>query len=115
MKTLTISRERPALKFHAWLARTPWQRLRGLIARKPLQAHEGLLLVRCNSVHTFGMRASIDLAFLDRDRRVIKCVSNLRPFRFAGALRARYTLELPAGTLARTALAPGQVLQWQEE
>ena len=115
MKTLTVSRERPALEFRAWLARTPWQRLRGLLARKPLQAHEGLLLVRCNSVHTVGMRVPIDLIFLDRDRRVIKCVSNLRPFRFAGAFGARYTLELRAGTRARTALAPGQVLRWQED
>ena len=45
-------------------------RLKGLLGRT---SHEGvLLLVPCNDIHTFGMRRSIDVAFVDSDGAVLE-------------------------------------------
>lgn len=114
MKIVAVRREVPALVLHAWMASTLLQRFRGLIARAPLKPNEGLLLVPCRSIHTFGMRTPLDIVFLDRHRRIVKCVSGLQPLRVAAALSARYTLELSVGTVARASLAIGQVLHWAE-
>lgn len=87
-----------------------WERLRGLLGRPPLRADEGLLLVPCASVHTFGMTRPIDVVYLDRDWRILRIVAGLRPGRVSWTWRAVATLELAAGAAA--ALMPGQVLHW---
>jgi uncharacterized membrane protein (UPF0127 family) len=50
------------------------ERARGLMGRGALAPHEGLLLRRCRSVHTFGMRFAIDAILLDRQDRVLAIV-----------------------------------------
>lgn len=82
-------------------ARGFWARLGGLLAREPLQAHEALYLAPCNSVHTFFMRYSIDVAFLDESGRVMKLVSDLRPWRITGCLGAHGVIELRSGQSPR--------------
>ncbi len=59
-----------------------------------------MLFERARSVHTFGMRETIDVAFLDAHHRVIR-VSSVPPRRIAFALRARDVLEMPAGADVR--------------
>jgi uncharacterized protein len=92
------------------LADTPWTRLRGLLGRKGLAADEGVLLRPVNAVHTMFMRFPIDVVFLDPAYEVVKIVSEVRPWRFAGARAAKVVLELPAGAAARNRLAPGERL-----
>ena len=75
------------------LAVTPRRRARGLLGR-PVAP---LLLAPARSVHTFGMRAPIDVVFLDAELRVVRATT-LRPRRIAAARRAVAVLELPAGT-----------------
>ncbi len=57
----------------------------------------GLLIPRCSSVHTFGMRFALDLVFLDRDGRPCSLRLGVSPRRFAWDRRASAVLELPAG------------------
>jgi uncharacterized membrane protein (UPF0127 family) len=97
-----------------WLARSAWERMRGLLGRPPLAADEGMLITRCGSVHTFGMRYALDLAFIDRDDRICKLVSALHPGRMAGSRSAVSTLELAVGTLAATGLKAGDHVTWKE-
>ena len=66
----------------AKVARTLFERIRGLIGVKNLPPGEGLLILRCNSIHTFFMSFPIDAVFLDRSDRVVKVVRNIRPWRF---------------------------------
>ncbi len=51
------------------VAVTLLSRLLGLAWMRPGRAGEGLLIPRCRSVHTFGMRFAVDLAFLDSPGR----------------------------------------------
>ena len=75
------------------------QRAKGLIGRSSLPPGEGLLIERCNAIHTFFMKFPIDAIFLDRRGRVVKTVRNIRPWRFLvwGGWRAVKVLEVAAG------------------
>jgi uncharacterized protein len=68
-----------------------------LLARE--RAGAGLLLPRCRSVHTFGMRFRLDLLFLDADHRVIEIRRDVPPCRIARCRASAAVLELPAPAL----------------
>ena len=83
------------LGFRAKVARTFPERARGLIGTKELAPGEGLLIEKCNAIHTFFMKYPIDATFLDRDGRVVKVVRRIRPWRLLvwGGWRAVKVLE----------------------
>jgi uncharacterized membrane protein (UPF0127 family) len=87
-----------------------FSRFIGLLGRRALAEHEGLLLHPASSIHTFFMRFPIDVVFVGPDGAVRKVVRNLRPWRITGSRGSRAVLELPAGTCARLALGPGDRL-----
>lgn len=70
-------------------------RLLGLALLSRERAGPGLLIPRCRSVHTFGMRFALDVVFLDDGGEEIRR-ARVGPCRFARERRARATLELPA-------------------
>ena len=73
-------------------------RARGLLGRTSLEAGEGLWLLPCRQVHTWFMRMSIDVLFLDRELMVLGVCRNLGPYRLSPLFwRARSVLELGAG------------------
>ncbi|HVT95614.1 MAG TPA: DUF192 domain-containing protein [Bryobacteraceae bacterium] len=89
------------------------ERRKGLLGRDCLEPGSGLLIVPCESVHSFGMRFPIDVVYLDRNRKVRKVRENMVPRRFSADLLAHSVLELPAGTIRRTHTQPGDQLEIQ--
>lgn len=80
-------------------------RLIGLLSRKSLPDTEGLLLVPCASIHTFGMRFSIDVIFLDRENKVLGHADEVIPNRIRNAPRGTHkVLELAQGNRIRTGI-----------
>ena len=114
MRVIAVYREGALLYGRVGHARGFWARLRGLLGRSGLSVGEGLLLTPCGQVHTLGMRFSLDVVFLDRAGRVLKCVEGLRPNRFAAAAGARHVLEVAAGSVARCGIRVGDLLAWRE-
>jgi uncharacterized protein len=92
------------------LADTALARMRGLLGRRELPSGEGILLKPASSVHMAFMRFPIDAVFLDRDLRVMKFASDLRPWRAAGSRGAKAVLEIPAGEAGRRGLTVGDRL-----
>ncbi len=91
-----------------------WSRLLGLVGRRRFGSEDGLALSPVGSVHTFFMRSSIDVVFLDRDGTVLGMRRSLPPWRLAsGGTRACQTLELPGGTIDRLKLQPGDHLEFE--
>ena len=80
----------------AEVARTFLQRARGLIGRRALAAGTGMLILKCNCIHTCFMRFPIDAVFLDGEDRVVKTVRDIPPWRLMvwGGWRAKKVLEL---------------------
>jgi uncharacterized protein len=79
------------------IAATRASRLLGLALLDRGKAGPGLLIPRCRSVHTFGMRFPLRLVFLDEAARPISVWRRVPPRRFALDRRARAVLELPVG------------------
>ena len=96
------------------VADTGPKRNKGLLGRNGLEAGGGLLIVPCESVHTFFMRFPIDLVYLDRKMRVKKVRSNVRPWRLSACLSAHSVLELAPGTVVKTGVRAGDVLEFLE-
>jgi uncharacterized protein len=74
------------------VARSPLRRLLGLALRGRPPGY-ALLLPRCRSVHTFGMRFPLDLVWLDRDGRPVRVDEAVPPWRVRSCRRAVAVLE----------------------
>jgi uncharacterized protein len=84
-------------------------RRRGLLGRTGLD-DAALVIAPCNAVHTFFMRFPIDVVFVDRSGRVLGIAASVPAWRMTASLRAFATIELAAGTAARTGTATGHIL-----
>jgi hypothetical protein len=88
------------------------KRNKGLLGRKGLAPGGGLWIMPCESVHTFGMKFSIDLVYLDKKLRIRKVRSSVPPWRVSACLSAHSVLELPAGTIRETQTSAGDTLEF---
>ena len=70
-------------------------RLRGLALRSEPPGF-ALLIPRCRSVHTFGMRFALDLLWLDRDGRVVRADRAVPPRRVVSCRGADAVVEVPS-------------------
>jgi uncharacterized protein len=80
-------------------------RTRGLLGRDGI---DGLLMLTpCGNVHTFRMRFTIDVAYLDKKFNVI-AVRTMKPGRLGlPRLRSRHVLESKAGAMEEWGVRPG--------
>jgi uncharacterized protein len=84
-------------------------RLRGLVGR---DSCDGVLVImKAKSVHTFGMRFPIDVAFCDRELTVLATTTMRRARLGRPRLRARCVVEAEAGAFERWQLRPGDHLE----
>jgi uncharacterized protein len=81
--------------FRVLVACTSRERRRGLRGRDGIEPGCGILFPGARSIHTFGMRFPITVAFLDPDHRVIQA-RGVVPGRLVWNLRARHVMELGA-------------------
>ncbi len=98
----------------AALADTAAARRTGLLGTDAVEG--ALWITRCPSVHMMGMRYPIDVAVVDADGVVLK-VATLRPW-IGGTrprLRARATIEAPAGALATWGVRVGSRLAYADD
>jgi len=109
---LAISRDGQILFTRVRHARQFFSRLRGLLLTQPMQPEDGLLLSPCSQIHTIGMAYPIDILFLDQAGRVLRCVSEVGPYRAKSSPGAAHTLEVAAGRIRHLHLRPGQLLTW---
>lgn len=80
------------------VANSFWTRFMGLMGRAQLEASEGLLLMKTNSIHTCFMRFPIDVIYLDQDYTVLH-VQTVAPWRVGALVKGtKHVLELAEGT-----------------
>lgn len=82
-------------------------RLLGLAMLDELPSRTALLIPRCRSVHTFGMRFPLDVAFLDEAGRLLRLLATVPPGRICTCRGARAVLEASAGEGERFLAAIG--------
>ena len=93
------------------VADTGLTRIVGLLGERRLPPGDGLLIMPCQGVHTWGMLFPIDIAVLDNDWNVLALRRRMRQFRITRVFwRAAAVLELPQGTLDSTSTVVGDTL-----
>jgi len=86
-------------------AKTFWNKFSGLMLRT---RKYGLLIEKCNSVHTFFMKFNIDVVCIDKDYKIVEVFYGVKPFRFAASLKkTKHILELPSGAFDNTVIKSG--------
>lgn len=82
------------------LAKSFYSRFRGLMGHTEKSFPMGLMIDRCNSIHTCFMRFPLDVYFLDQNNKVVRVVHQLKPWRLSPVVwSACRVLELPAGKI----------------
>ncbi|HPI40310.1 MAG TPA: DUF192 domain-containing protein [Pseudobdellovibrionaceae bacterium] len=93
------------------VAQTFWQRGKGLLGRSSLKSDEGLWIHRCNSIHTFFMKFSIDCVFVDKNLKVKALYRDVSPSRLIPPVwGARSVFELSAGVIDQLQIQLGETL-----
>src|SRR5665647_718739 len=95
-------------------AHTFFRRLKGLMFTKSLPSGFCLHIRPCRSVHTFFMKYTIDILYLDAQYNIIGVEANLKP----GKLGAIYpnsvsVIELPEGTIQQNDIQIGQTVRFE--
>lgn len=63
---------------------------------------DGFLITPCNSIHTFFMRYSLDILFIDKNFKIVKAIYGLAPWRMTWIyFKSRHVLEMKAGTMKK--------------
>ncbi len=78
------------------VAADPLSRLMGLALLDRHRSPEGLLIPRCRSVHTYGMRFPLDLLFLGPELEPLIAVREVGPGHRVRVPDAESVLELPS-------------------
>jgi uncharacterized protein len=103
----------------AWrveMANQFWTRLRGWMGRAGFAEGAALIIKPCNSIHTWFMRAPIDVVFLNKESQVVRMLHAVSPFQVGPIVRGASTVvELPAGTLSASGTQHEDVLAFHFE
>jgi uncharacterized membrane protein (UPF0127 family) len=110
----TISVRIGGAQFRIEVARSEQEKERGLMHRRTLGERSGMIFVYEADEHlTFWMKDTtlpLTLAFLSSEGEILQ-VEELKPLSLkpvTSARAARYALELPAGSLERLGVGPGE-------
>ncbi|MCW3489635.1 DUF192 domain-containing protein [Dethiobacter alkaliphilus] len=93
-------------------ADTFFRRLRGLMLSRTFPADiDALVLSPCNAVHTFFMRYSLDVIFLDSKMKVVHIIWGMKPGKVSPVIKdAHYVVEMAAGSAASSGVCVGDLL-----
>jgi hypothetical protein len=91
-------------------------RLKGLLGRTSLSDDTCMMIVPCNSIHTFGMKFSIDVLFLDEKFKIINILENLKPRKTSPIIRnAKSVVEMQSSIVNKGKWEVGDILQLMDE
>jgi len=92
-----------------------FDRLKGLMFREKLNKGEGLLIIPCNSIHTFFMKFPIDVLFVNKEDKIVASIEKMKPSRISKIYgKAKYVVELPAGTIEKCDISVGDRIIYEK-
>lgn len=96
---------------HLEVADSFWSRSKGLLGRTELQQNSALWIHRCNSIHTFFMKFTIDCVFVDKNLIVKSLNKNIPPWRLVPPVwGASSVIELSSGMIDQLQIQLGDEL-----
>ncbi len=110
MKEMRVIANNQKIELPIYWAISFFERLKGLMFQKNIK--HGLIFSKPGSLHTSFMCEPIDIVFWDKDKKVIKVIEGMKPWRISGyQLKAKAALELPCGTLRKYEIEVGTILE----
>lgn len=91
-----------------------WLRFKGLMWKQAEKIKDmgGLWIIPCSQIHTFSMKASIDVLYLDSEGTILKAQKSVKPYKcFAKVKKGKSVVELPEGTIEKLRLKEDMVLE----
>ena len=84
----------------------------GLLSKKTISDNEGLIIKPCCSIHTFFMKFSIDVLFVNKKDEVVALYENVKPWRILPIhLKSDYVIELSAGQISNKNICKGDIIR----
>jgi len=110
MKEMMVKVSNIKIDIPIYLASSFFERLMGLMFKKNI--NYGLIFYNPGSLQTSFMREPIDILFWDKDKKIIKVIEKMKPWRITGLnLKAKAALELPQGSIRKYHLKVGTYLE----
>lgn len=113
-KQTSSNRKKRLLFCEFSVANTFVQKLIGMLLYSSITEEKAILLLQCNSIHTYGMRFPIDVVFIDKDGIVVSKHENMKPCRYATNRQAIHTLEIKSGLIRFHNIQIGNTLAWDD-
>ena len=103
MKIRNLSKSDPLhVCYSAQIAKTLIKKGFGLTILNNFKDFDGFLIENCKIIHSFFMKFSFDVIFLDADFQVITMYSDFKPFRISKFVKkSKYVLELPSDSIKK--------------
>ncbi|MBN2104606.1 DUF192 domain-containing protein [bacterium] len=103
-------------KIHVYRASSLLSRLLGLLGTNAPVLNSALHIQPCHAIHTFGMKYSIDVLFLDQNGCIVGVFEKLKPNAVSKSVKeAVSVLELAPGTIEQCQFRTGQFLRFQAD
>lgn len=106
-----VSVKRPTGVLRIKVLRSLSGRLFGPLSLNRMPANQGLLILPCRSIHTFGLQTPSDVLFLDEDGRILEIWARVAPWRKLRCADASAALGLSAGIAGYAGLHEGERLR----
>ena len=92
-----------------------FKRLMGLMGKNGLGKEECLIIKPCSSIHTFCMKFSIDVVFMDREGKVVKLIRGITPKKMVMPIKEAYfVVEFDSRNEMTFEIEEGDVLKIEE-
>jgi uncharacterized membrane protein (UPF0127 family) len=91
MKIYNISKGR-YIASKAKMADSFLKRLVGLMGKSELEEEACLVITPCSSIHTFFMKFSIDVVFIDKGCKVVKLIRGVGPQKMVMPVRGAHSV-----------------------
>jgi uncharacterized protein len=96
---------------NAFSARSFWSRFIGLMFRRAFVPMDALIFEACRAIHTHFMKFPIDVVCLNSFKVVSDISDSLKPGHvFVPRTAPMFLIELPAGTVRKYNIRPGDTL-----
>lgn len=114
MKIYRIKKDSVILFNRVGYAGNPFSKMKGLLGRKLIGKDDALIFPKAPSIHTFFMKFSIDIAFLDSTKKVVASLEKVKPNRILPYIKSHYTIEMAEDSIKEKGIALGDQLLWDE-
>ena len=101
MKKIELTRDGVKICY-VFVANTFWTRFKGLMGKTEQEIEDmgGLLIKPCSQIHTFFMKAAIDVVYFDKNWNIIKLDEKVAPGKCCKSVKgAKFLIEFPSGSI----------------